>query len=171
MAETPGKHALLAQIDRERTLWEQLVADVGEAHMQEPGATGEWTFQDVVAHLSGWRANTLARLDAAVHGQAPAPPPWPAHLNEEQDVDAINAWIYKANRDRPLRDVLDEYHHSFVCMRDAVSALSEQDLTEPGRYNWMQGRPLASVITGSFEHLHDEHEAALCEWLDRRART
>jgi hypothetical protein len=171
MTETLSKDTLLAQIDHERTLWEQLVAEVGEEQMLEPGATGHWTFKDVVAHLSGWRANTLARLEAALRGHAPAAPPWPGHLDEEEDVEEINAWIYQANRDRPLRDVIDEYHRSFSMMRDAVSALSERDLTEPGRYNWMEGVPLASVITGSFGHLHEEHESVLREWLDRRTRT
>ncbi|HEU4328734.1 MAG TPA: ClbS/DfsB family four-helix bundle protein [Roseiflexaceae bacterium] len=168
MTETPGKNALLAHIDSERTFWEQLVAEVGEEHMLEPGATGHWTFKDVVAHLSGWRANTLARLDAAVHGHAPAAPPWPAHLSEEDDFEAINAWIYQTNRERPLREVLDEYQGSFVSMRDAVNALDERDLTEPGRYDWLKGVPLANVIMASFGHLHEEHEATLRDWLDRR---
>ncbi len=169
MTGTPSKSALLAQIDHERAFWEQLVAEVGEEHMLVPGATGRWTFKDVVAHLNGWRINTLARLDAALHGRAPGAPPWPAHLREEEDVDEINAWIYQAYRDRPLRDVLDEYQRSFFAMRDAANALSERDLTEPGRYDWMKGESLASTITASFGHLHEEHESALRDWLNQRA--
>lgn len=168
MAETPGKSELLAQIERERLFWEQLVAEVGEEHMLEPGATGDWTFKDVVAHLNGWRRKTLARLDAARSGQPPAPPPWPAHFNKEADVEEINAWLYQAHRDRPLQEVLDEYQRSFSAMRDAVSALSERDLTEPGRYDWLEGEPLAAVLTASFGHLHEEHEPALRDWLDQR---
>lgn len=168
MAETPGKSELLAQIERERFFWEQLVAEVGEEHMLEPGATGDWTFKDVVAHLNGWRRKTLARLDAARSGQTPVPPPWPAHFNEEDDVEEINAWIYQANRDRPLQEMLDEYQRSFSAMGEAVSALSERDLTEPGRYEWLEGEPLATVLTASFGHLHEEHEPALRDWLDQR---
>lgn len=171
MAETPGKSELLAQIERERAFWAQLVAEVGEEHMLEPGATGDWTFKDVVAHLNGWRRQTLARLEAARSGQTPAPPPWPAHFDDEEEdgVEQINAWIYQSSRDRPLREVLDEYQRSFSAMRDAASALSERDLTEPGRYDWLGGAPLAAVITASFGHLHEEHEQALRDWLDRRA--
>ncbi len=171
MAETPGKSELLAQIERERTFWEQLVAEVGEEHMLEPGATGDWTFKDVVAHLNGWRSKTLARLEAVRSGQIPAPPPWPAHLNEEDDVEEINAWIYQANGDRPLREVLDEYQRSFSAMRDGVSALSERDLTERGRYDWLEGEALAAVLTASFGHLHEEHEPALRDWLDQRTHS
>src|SRR6266487_1967756 len=113
MSKIPGKSDLLAQIKRERVLWEQLVAEVGEERMLEPGATGEWTFKDVVAHLNGWRSKTLARLDAARDGNAPAAPPWPAQLDEDDDVDQINDWIYQANRERPLQEVLGEYSQSF----------------------------------------------------------
>ena len=167
MSDIPGKTALLEQIDREQAFWEQLVDEIGEERMQEPGATGDWTFKDVVAHLNGWRTLTLARLDAARHGQASVAPPWPAHLNEEDDVEEINDWIYQANRDRPLREVLDEYGSSFQRMRDAVAAISERDLTEPGRYLWLGDAPLSIVITHSFGHLHEEHEPALRDWLDQ----
>jgi hypothetical protein len=167
MTETPTKQELLEQIERERAFWEGLVAEVGEERMLEPGATGDWTFKDVVAHLNGWRSKTLARLDAARQGKTPAAPPWPAELSEEDDVDEINAWIQQANRDRSLQQVLGEYQRSFQHMRDAVTALSERDLTEAGRYAWLEGEPLASVITASFGHLHEEHEPVLRAWLDQ----
>jgi len=86
-------------------------------------------------------------------------------------VDEINAWIYQASRDRPLREVLDEYQRSFSAMRDVVSALSERDLTEPGRYDWLEGEALATVITASFGHLHEEHEPALRDWLNQRTHS
>jgi hypothetical protein len=167
MSQIPNKSALLEQIARERTLWEQLLAEIGEARMLEPGATGDWTFKDVVAHLNGWRSKTLARLDAAQHGHAPAAPPWPAQLNEDDDVDQINDWIYQANLNRPLQAVLDEYHASFQRIHDSVMALSERDLAEPGRYSWLAGDALAEVVTASFGHFHEEHEPVLRAWLDQ----
>jgi len=96
MYATPSKAALLELIDHERVAWEQFVAEVGEDRMLQPGAMGDWTFKDVVAHLSGWRTKTLSQLDAAQSGQSPAPPPWPAELDEDTDsgVDQMNDWIY-----------------------------------------------------------------------------
>ena len=168
MTQTLNKSALLEQIAREQAFWEQLLAEIGTQHMLEPGATGDWTFKDVVAHLNGWRRVTLARLDAAQHGHAPAAPPWPAELSEDDDVDQINAWIEQANHDRPLQAVLDEYSDSFQHMRDAVTALSERELTELDRYPWIAGYALADVITHSFGHLHEEHEPVLRAWIDQR---
>jgi len=167
MTQVPNKSALLQQIERERIFWEQLQAEIGEQRMLVPGATGEWAFKDVVAHLNGWRSKTLARLDAAQHGHAPAAPPWPGQLDEDDDVDQINDWIYQANRERPLQEVLGEYSQSFQRMRDVVTALSERDLTQVGRYPWLKDYALANVVTDSFGHLHEEHEPVLRAWLDK----
>jgi hypothetical protein len=89
MTQAPSKAASLERIERERAIWEQLLAEIGESRMLQPGATGDWTFKDVVAHLSGWRTRTLAKLEAAQQNRAPAPPPWPAHLSEDADTELI----------------------------------------------------------------------------------
>ncbi len=170
MTATTSKAAWLERIEQERQSWEQLLAEVGEERMQEPGVAGDWSFKDVVAHLNGWRILTLARLEAAQHGRDPVPPPWPAHLDEDDDgdLDAINDWIYQTNRERSLQDVLSEYGQSFDQMRAAVAAISEEDLTEPGRFPWLGGHALWEVLDGTFGHLHEEHEPNIREWLKRR---
>jgi hypothetical protein len=61
MTETTSKAALLKQIERERALWDDMVAEIGEERMLQGGATGDWSFKDVVAHLNGWRVKTLTR--------------------------------------------------------------------------------------------------------------
>jgi hypothetical protein len=172
MSATMSKAALLDQIERERLIWEQLLRAVGEDRMEQPGATGEWSFKDVVAHLNGWRTRTLARLEAARTGAEPAPPPWPAGLNEDSEAGLaqINAWIERAGQERSLQAVLDESRRSFDRMRDAVLALSDTELTDPDRYPWMGGEPVGAVVGSSFSHLHEEHEPALSAWLDRIGR-
>src|SRR3954452_6011288 len=96
------KQELLERIEREADLWEVFLSEVGEERMEQPGAAGEWSFKDVVAHLSAWRANTLARLRAARQDQTPSSQFWPAGWDEENDKDLekINEWIYKENCDR-----------------------------------------------------------------------
>ncbi|NTV61950.1 MAG: ClbS/DfsB family four-helix bundle protein [Oscillochloris sp.] len=172
MRTTMSQAALLDQIERERLVWEQLLRAVGEERMEQPSATGAWSFKDVVAHLNGWRVRTLARLDAARAGAEPAPPPWPAGLDEDSaaGLAQINAWIEQAGRQRSLREVLDEARRSFDLLRDAVLALSDEELADPSRYPWMGGEPVGTVIGYSFGHFHEEHELALSAWLDRIGR-
>ena len=170
MNAATSKDGLLEHIERERALWDELVAEIGEDRMLLSGTSDDWSFKDIVAHLQGWRARTLARLDAARTQSTPAAPPWPAHLDDDNDddLDKINDWIYQAYRDRSLSEVLGEYRQSFQRMHDAAAALSDQALNEVDHYPWLPGYRLADVITGSFEHFHEEHEPVLRAWLARQ---
>ena len=52
MDQPTTKAALLERVRRERADWERLLAEVGEARMEEPGPMGQWTFKDLQAHLT-----------------------------------------------------------------------------------------------------------------------
>src|SRR5215216_5178948 len=90
------KGVVLAAIDRERDAWETLLVEVGEARMLEPGVMGDWTFKDLAAHITGWRARSLQRLEAAANGQPEPDPVWPADRGSD---DEINDWIHEALND------------------------------------------------------------------------
>ena len=160
MSTVRTKDDLLAHIQAEHANWRALVAEVGEERMEQPGPMGDWTFKDLVAHLTGWRERTIRRLEAGP-GREPTTA-WPGHLTED---DEINDWIYEQNRDRPLRDVLAEADTSYQRLAAAVAALPEEDLTTPGRFAWMEGKPLADG--DFFGHLREEHEPDIRAWLAR----
>jgi len=92
-------------------------------------------------------------------------PAWAADLPDEEDDDRINAWIYRQGHDRPLAEVLAESRRQFAQLRELVAGLPEDVLTEPGRYDWMDGYPLGATLEFSFGHLHEEHEPTLHAWL------
>src|SRR4028118_1524376 len=94
------KQQLLDRVREERAAWEALLMTVGEHRMDIPGAMGDWTFKDTVAHLTTWWRRETALLAAAQRGERPSEHP-PQH-----DVAVINQWIYLTNRDRPLPNVL-----------------------------------------------------------------
>jgi hypothetical protein len=171
-ATTTGKAGWLAQLERAQGIWDAIVAEVGEAGMERPGAAGEWTFKDVAGHLNGWRTRTVDRLEAATRDAEPSPPIWPADLSDETDagVEAINHWLYERNRDRPAAEILAEASEQYQRMRAAVEAIPETDLVTPGRFPWLGDLPLSAVLAGSFEHLHEEHEPAIRAWLAANPR-
>jgi hypothetical protein len=160
MEQPRNKAALIATLHREKAYWEALLHVVSEEDMLLPGATGDWTFKDVVAHLTGWRKTTIARLAGALPGGQPLP------FERDEDVQAVNTANYRANRDRPLADVLAESEQVWQQLVEMVEALPEADLLEPGRFNWMGGRPLGSTLNWSYGHLH-EHAAQINDWLAR----
>jgi len=166
MSETePSKGQVLAAIERERADWETLLAEVGEARMLEPGAMGEWTFKDLVAHLTGWRARSLQRLEAVAKGQAEPPPPWPA--DRASDDDKINDWLYEVNRDRLLGEVIGESRESYARLAEIIQLLPDEVLSDPDRFPSLEGQALGSAIVSGdyFGHLHEEHEPAIRRWL------
>ena len=170
MSSTRTKADLLARIEDEREQWHRLLARIDRAHMEEPGPMGVWTFKDLTAHLLGWCERTIGRLDAAGRGDETPPPPWPAEWDEADDasVDAINAWIYEQHRERPLDDVLADADVSYQRLASIVSSLSEEDVTSPERFPYLEGQALADADL--FGHLHEEHEPAIHAWLAERGR-
>jgi hypothetical protein len=163
------KEELLARIDEHRAYWRQLVAEVGEDRMEEPGPMGDWTFKDLAAHLTFWRDWSTARIEA---GPGAEPPPiWPANLTEydphdpdETDWDPINAWVYAQHHDRSVPDVLADADASFDRLKTAIESLPEQDVMEPGRFSWLGDYALADADFGG--HLHEEHEPSVRAWLN-----
>src|SRR5690242_21908500 len=105
-----NKTQLLTQLRTEQAGWEALLAEIGEAHMTQPEVAGGWSIKDIVAHLTGWRRRSVARFQAALRHESSFAPPWPPQLETD---DEINAWIYAANRDRSLADVLAESREVF----------------------------------------------------------
>jgi uncharacterized protein DUF1706 len=167
---TPTKDDLLAAIAVERRYWDALVAAVERAGlMDRPGANnGPWTFKDMASHLNAWRALTLARLEAASHGGGPPAHPWPAGMEEGRDIDAINAWFYARDKERPARDVLAESAAQFDALAATVAAMPADDLLTPGRFAWLGDLPIGPAVLGySFTHLHTDHAPDIRAWLQR----
>jgi hypothetical protein len=162
------KQSLLEAIDTEASELESLVARAGAEGMERSGAAGDWTFKDVIAHLNGWRARTVDRLEAAARDEAPPAPAWPDTFNVETDegTEQINQWLYDQARERPAAEIVGEMRDQFARMRSAVAAIPELDLLAPGRYSWMEGEPLGpGLVEGSIEHHHEEHGPALDAWF------
>jgi hypothetical protein len=163
MDTTQTKQQLVERIRQERAAWEALLAEVGQERMSQPGAMGDWTFKDAVAHLTAWWLREVMRLDAAQSGEQPTAP-WP----EDWDVETVNQQVYNANKDRPLQEVLHDASEVWQHLEDLVQALPERDLTEPGRFAWMEGQALGPAILDDFTgHFHEEHEPLIRAWLAR----
>jgi hypothetical protein len=141
--------------------WQALLDQIGLERMDQPGVAGGWSIKDIVAHLTGWRRRTVARLQAAQHGDPEPSPPWPAHL---QTDDEINAWIYEANRERSVREVMDESHQVFQQLLAAIEGLPDQAFLDAQHYlPWLEGSPFTPATF--FSHFHEEHEPDMRAWL------
>ncbi len=169
--DVSSKAQLQAVIWRMRADLERLVAEAGPTRMDLPGAAGDWTLKDVIAHLTAWRWWSVARLEAAARDEVPVPT-WEGDLDEEDDDDTerINQQFYEASRDRPVEEVLRDSRETLDRLEAALLALPEADLFAAGRYPWLGGYPAAAVVTGSAAHLNVDHEPAINDFLARNGQ-
>ena len=159
------KSELLNWLQEEYQGWEAFLAQIGEAHMEQSGVAGDWSMKDMVAHLTGWNRWLVLRLQAAQRGEANPPPPWPTHVQTEED---INAWIYESNRERSLREVLDEMEEVHQQLLAFIEGLPDDVRIErEWRLVWLgdQRFPAGEF----FDHFHDDHEPDIRAWLARQA--
>ena len=165
------KEELLTILWRMRADLERLVAEAGPSRMELPGVAGEWSIKDVIAHLTAWRWWSVARMEAAVRNEVPTPP-WSAGLDEstEENVDEINQEFYAAGCTQSTLEVLRDSRATFDRLEDAVMALSDQELFEKGRYDWLDGYAASDVILGAAGHLFEDHELAINVFLARSPR-
>jgi len=165
-----NKSELLQWLQEEYRGWEGLLGQIRPEWMEQPGVNGDWTMKDMIAHLTGYQPRVNANLQAALRGEPEPPPPWPAHL---QTDDEINAWIYETNRRRSLDQVLDESRRIVQQFLDLVKEFPEDVQIEQVHQGtrvyhlvWLNGQRYQPGEL--FDHFHDDHEPDIRAWLARR---
>ena len=157
------KSELLNWLQQQNRQWEAFLDQIGEERMDQGGVAGDWSIKDIVAHLTGWQPRLTAHIQAAQRGEPEPPPPWPAHL---QTDDEINAWIYEANRRRSVQEILDESRQVFQQFLAVIEGLPDDILIEPA-YHIVQLGGQRFSASEFFDHFHDDHEPDMRAWLAR----
>ncbi len=158
---------LLSWLRQEQQQWEALLERIGPARMEQPGVNGDWSMKDIVVHLTGWQRKLNAELEAARRGDPKPPPPWPAQLQTE---DEINGWIYASSEGRPASEVVDESHLVLQQIIAFIEQLPDDVRLEQVHH---EGRDYHLLWLGDrrfqagefFDHYHDDHEADVQAWL------
>jgi len=157
------KSELLNWLREEYQMWEALLDQIGPTRMEQPGVNGDWSMKDMVAHMIGTQPRVIASILAAQRGEPEPPPPWPVHL---QTDDEINAWIYESNKERPLSEVLDESNQIFQQLLAVIDGLPDEVLIEPDLRIICLGDKRFPVGE-FFDHFHSDHEPDIRAWLAR----
>lgn len=154
------KQELLNWLHQQEQQWQTLLDEIGPERMELPGVNGDWTMKDIVAHHHGWNRRLIGDIAAAQRGET-VPPPWPAHFENEDD---INTWIYQTYRNRPLTEVLDETRQGFQQLRDIIASLPDDvKIEREWRLIHLNGKRYPAGEF--FDHFHDDHEPDIRAWL------
>ena len=166
-----NKSELLNWLQEEYQQWKTLLDQIGQERMDQPGVNGNWSIKDLVGHLTGWQPRLISRIQAAQRGEPEPPPPWPAHLQTE---DEVNAWIYESNRGRSVREVLDEsdrsIHQFFTVMEGLPDDVRIETIqVSPDRDFYLVWLGDQRFPAGEFfDHFRDDHEPDVRAWLARQ---
>jgi Protein of unknown function (DUF1706) len=161
MPDQMTKASLLETLHSERSRWEALLTEVGEARMTTPILASWWSVKDIIAHVAWHERQTAAVLQ---------PDPGRRLVRDWLWVSAEskrNAVLYTESRDRALPEVQADAHQAYAQLVAAVEALMAKDLADLHRFpNTPPGWQPWSFIAGhSYEH-YREHMPSIRAWLD-----
>lgn len=114
------------------------------------GTSEHWSAKDTLAHVLYWKERLAERLEAAKSGGPMAA--------SDGNVQARNEENFAANATRSWADVLADDARIHARVMSGLDALTEEDLTEPGRFPALQGLPLVAAVMGNLAH-GNEHLA------------
>lgn len=154
------KATFLETLHTARAEWEALLAEVGEARMLEPGATGEWTVKDVIAHVMWCEREMVGVCEAhALVGSDL----W--NLTNEES----NAIVVARYRETPLQDVLVEERQVYDRLLAALQTLSDEDLNDARRFRDMPVEWVPwQLIAGNASQHYGDHMPPIRAWLDAK---
>lgn len=160
--EDMTKSKLLVEIQFERERLEKTLAKISEAQKLVPGVMEAWTVKDLLAHITVWEQRMLRWLEQTVRDEVPEMLPpgmtW-------DDLDQWNEQTYQKHRHRDLDEVLADFELSYPQALSAVQDISEEDLIDPDRYAWRDGRPLWEMVAANTSWHYKEHEETITTWL------
>lgn len=158
------KTALIAEIETAHAEFEAALAKISSDQMTAPGAMGEWSVKDILAHIAMWRSRAITRLFKAEMGQPPTIDTPPALAKAADWVDQLNALDYASQKDRPLDRVMADFEGSHrQLVKRVQNWRDEAALFDPRRYPALKGRSLAEVVWADSAEHETEHCAALAQ--------
>ena len=148
-----NKPELLTNIRSGRAQLEASLAPLSDEQLMAPALHGNWSVKDLIAHFGFWEQRIVTLYGKLSHGEAPAA--------DEPQLDELNAQAYAANRDKTLSEVRRIEREAYEQLLALTESASEDDLFDPQRFAWTEGRPFAEEIEGNTYGHYEQHSADL----------
>jgi hypothetical protein len=162
MEEQMSKEQLIEEIRLERIHLEKTLEKITEQQMITPGVMDAWTVKDLLAHITVWEQRMIRWLEQTVRDEVPEMLPLGMTWD---DIDKWNEQTYQKHRQRDLDEVLADFNFSYPQALSAVQDISEEDLIDPNRFAWRDGRPLWVMVAANTSWHYKEHEETITTWL------
>lgn len=165
-AERVNKAEFLAILKSERAKLADLLDAVDLRRMEEPGVSGSSSIKDIIAHLTAYEQALVKWLKEAKAGRV-----YVDEVLDQADLDARNAVVHEANKERSAEEVVRVFHQTFDHLEACVTLLTGEELTDAELTawfvvpRWQQKQELWKCIANdSYEH-HQQHIPDIERWL------
>ncbi len=150
------KDQLIDHLQRERASFERIMSGLTEEQMVQYEFVDQWTFKDILAHITAWEVELLRWLEQASRGKSPGIPApgewWPF-------IEKFNNQTYLENRDRSLESVLNSFDQVYEQVLSEFMALPDDE--EDSYWSaWFGGNPPWILFATYHEH-YKEHGAQI----------
>ncbi len=126
------------------SLEEELLVAAGLAADEEPGRPQCWAARPLLAHNAEFKSQQAQRLVAV--RSAAVPPVF-------TEIDHRSPDVYRRYASQPVSEVVRLSRAATVALLDGLAAISDDDLLDPGRNPWLEGRQLwLQIIVRGFWH-------------------
>jgi rhodanese-related sulfurtransferase len=143
MSNAPMKPRILSLLDFAWQQEQQMVNGLSEAEQNARGTLDSWAAKDFLVNILLWKRLQTQKLATALLGEQP--PVW----RDMQLIHQINHQAFLDYQDRSFQEIQTEAERVYEALIAQVERLSEEELTDPGRYDWQEGEPLWGETLGN----------------------
>jgi len=73
------------------------------------------------------------------------------------------------NKDTHLPEVISNFHSSYQITLEPVDEISEEDLINPDRFEWREGKPLSVIVAANTYWHYADHREQIHNWRNSRS--
>jgi hypothetical protein len=134
------KEKLLDLIERAYQEGQTLMQSLTDEQKSAVGTSEQWVAKDIIAHVITWQARMMDNHEAALRGETPT---------TYDDFDHENELIFQAHRDRSWDAIRQETNDVHQRLAAWLQGMTEDDLTDPARFSWMNSQALWRRVAGN----------------------
>lgn len=165
MSNQPTKNELIEAIKQSWAELNEIIAGLSEEQLLQPSAMdNNWSFKDIMAHITAWELLAMDRIHAAQTGE---PLKFPEIKNDDF-ANAFNAEIFEKNKDKPLAKVIEDFHKAHAEFFAQIESLDEQTLSEKLPFDWAGNLTYQVLISANTLWHYTEHIEASEKWLAKQ---
>ena len=143
MNDSPMKPRILELLRFAHQEEHELMGTLSEAERSAVGTAEHWSAKDILVNIMLWKELQTQKLAMAVRGETPS------EWRDMQVINAINDRGREKYRDVPFQDVQQEAERVFATFIAQVEGMSEEEWSDPNRYEWANSEALWEETLGN----------------------